>query len=591
MSNPSRTSARRDGELEACDPVNVAEQIAEICRIEGVRLIAGVMGGSATHIVRALDGIPGRRALYCRQERVAVDACDGFARVTGEPGVVFTDAGPGAANAMAGILNSWGDSVPVLFFAPIQDRFEVFAQRFTKEFPIVDVYSPVTKWTTKLVDPSQVGYVMRHAFGALRAPRSGPVVIGLPRDLAKLPALPTQHVPVAKAMRIPADPSLIRLAVEMLGKAEHPYLYVGAGALSSGATQELIEFAEQLTIPVATTLNAKGVFPESHPLSLGIGGFGRATYSTLQAEVAASEADVVLALGCGFKRDATKGPMSAEAKLIQVDVDPGALNDRYEADIAILGDARTVLAQMIVAAEAKLPADRLAARRDVITTVAERKERWWSLSEPILTSDARPIEPFRVAWEFSRLVNHDTTIVLHDAGGTRGYICQHYEATYPGGFIGYGVQSAMGWALGAAMGAKVAAPDKLVVAFMGDEAFLETAMDLETSIVCDVPILLILLNNREHSLAQLDQMTGGRGFNPTLGAVRWGGSRDLATLARALGATAERVTEPDEIAPALERAVRVVASGHTAVVEFVTARTPHMLGYLFREDGADAGGE
>lgn len=589
--SPMAAPERKPDRQRTGDTMNVAEQIADICRIEGVRFIAGVMGGSATHIVRALDGIPGRKALYCRQERVAVDACDGYARVTGEPGVVFTDAGPGAANAMAGILNSWGDSVPVLFFAPIQERFEVFAQRFTKEFPVIDVYGPVTKWTTKLVDPSQVAYVMRHAFGALRAPRSGPVVIGLPRDLAKLPSIPTDHVPVPKAMPTPADPALIKAAIEMLATAEHPYLYVGAGALNSGASRELIDLAERLTIPVATTLNAKGVFPETHPLSLGIGGFGRATYSTLQAEAAAAEADVVLALGCGFKRDATKGPMPASARLIQVDVDQGALNDRYQADLAILGDVRTVLTQMLEATTAQLSPDRLSPRPAVVTTVRERKERWQALSEPILTSDASPIEPFRVAWEFAKLVDHDKTIVLHDAGGTRGYICQHYDATYPGGFIGYGVQSAMGWALGAAMGAKVAAPDKLVVAFMGDEAFLETAMDLESSIVCDVPILLILLNNREHSLAQLDQMTGGRGFNPTLGAVRWSGSRDLAGIARALGASAERVTEPGEIAAALERAVDIVAGGHTAVVEFVTARTPHMLGYLFREGGADAGGE
>jgi thiamine pyrophosphate-dependent acetolactate synthase large subunit-like protein len=571
--------------------VNVADQIAEICHTEGVRLIAGVMGGSATHIVRALDAIPGRTALYCRQERVAVDACDGFARVTGEPGVVFTDAGPGAANAMAGILNSWGDAVPVLFFAPIQDRFEVFGQRFTKELPVVDVFGPVSRWATKLVDPGQVEYVMRHAFGVLRAPRTGPVVVGLPRDLAKLPATPFEYVAVPAAMRAPADDAAIRHAVELLGTAERPYLYVGAGALGSGATAELIELAELLTLPVSTTLNAKGVFPETHPLSLGIGGFGRATYSTLQAEAATDEADLVVAIGCGFKRDATKGPMPATTKVVQVDVDPAALNDRYRADLSILGDARTVVRQLIDAAAVDLPASRLEPRPAVAATIDVRRKRWWALSEPLLTSAARPIEPFRIAWEFSQLVDHDSTIVLHDAGGTRGYICQHYLATVPGGFIGYGVQSAMGWALGAAMGAKVAAPDKLVVAFMGDEAFLETAMDLETSIVCETPILLILLNNRADSLAQLDTMKGGRGFNPTLGRVRWTGARDLAGIARVLGAEADQVSEPDEIRPALERAVQTVTGGRTAVVEFITARTPHMLGYLWRGEGADAGGE
>jgi len=569
--------------------MNVAEQIAEICRIEGVRLIAGVMGGSATHIVRALDGIPGRTALYCHQERVAVDACDGFARVTGEPAVVFTDAGPGAANAMVGILNSWGDSVPLLFFAPIQDRFEIFAQRFTKELPIIEMYGPVSKWTTKLVDPSQVDAVMRNAFELLRAARSGPVVIGLPRDLAKLPGRVPDHRPTIPH-RPAADLGNVEAAVRLLAAAERPYLYVGAGVRTSGASAELLELAQLLTLPVATTLNAKGVLPEDHPLSLGIGGFSRATYSTLQAEEVAASADVALAIGCGFKRDATKAPMPAATTLIQVDVDPGALNHRYPADLAILGDAKSVLGAMVDAARRLVPASRLEPRPEVAARIRERKAAWLELCRPMLTSAERPINPFRVAAEFSRLVDHDATIVVHDAGGTRGYICQHYEATRPDGFLGYGVQSAMGWSLGAAMGAKVAAPDRLVAAWIGDEAFGEVAMDIETSVVCETPILVVLLNNRADSIAMLGSMTGGRGFNPTLGAVRWGGDGDLAAVARALGARAERVDDPDRIGPALEEAIACVERGRTALVEFITARSPHMLSYLWRGDAAGEGG-
>ena len=566
--------------------MNVAEQIAEICRLEGVRLIAGVMGGSATEIVAALDGIEGRTALYCRQERVAVDICDGFARVTGDPGAVFVDAGPGAANAMAGIVNSWGDSVPVLLFAPIQDRFEIFSQRFTKELPVTAVFGPVTKWTTKLVDPSQVDSAMRTAFMMLRAPRPGPVVIGLPRNLARLPGAQTTHVPVPRRLRTSANETELGEALEMLAGAERPYLYAGAGCLTSGASAELVELAEMLTLPVATTLNAKGVFPENHPLSLGIGGFGRATYSTLQAERHAEEADVAVAVGCGFKRDATKGPMPAGSKLVQIDVDPGALNNLYPADVAVLGDAKAVLHQMVATARDTLPEARLQPRPGVAERVQALKQRWLEICRPMLTSPQTPIEPFRITGEFSQLVDHDQTIVLHDAGGTRGYICQHYEATRPGGFIGYGVQSAMGWSLGAAMGAKVAAPDKLVTAFIGDEAFCETAIDLETSIVCNTPILVVLLNNRQDSLNRLDEMAGGRGFNPTLGPIRWAGGKDLSALARALGAESERVEDPEQVRAALERAIATVESGRTCVVEFITARTPHMLSELFTREAA-----
>ena len=223
---------------------------------------------------------------------------------------------------------------------------------------------------------------------------------------------------------------------------------------------------------------------------------------------------MAVAAGCGFKRDATKGPMPAGSKLVQIDVDPGALNNLYPADVAVLGDAKAVLHQMVAMARDTLPEARLQPRPGVAERVQALKQRWLEICRPMLTSAQTPIEPFRITGEFSQLVDHDQTIVLHDAGGTRGYICQHYEATRPGGFIGYGVQSAMGWSLGAAMGAKVAAPDKLVAAFIGDEAFYETAIDLETSIVCNTPILVVLLNNRQDSLNGWTRWRGAGASTP-----------------------------------------------------------------------------
>jgi thiamine pyrophosphate-dependent acetolactate synthase large subunit-like protein len=569
--------------------VNVAEQIAEICRLEGVRLVAGVMGGNATQLVRALDGIPGRHVLYCRQERVAVDACDGYARITGEPGVVFTDAGPGAANTMVGIVNSWGDSVPVLFLPPVVGPYDnLLGRRHSKELPVADLFAPVSKWAVRLSDAAQVDDVMRRAFQLLREPRSGPVVVGIPQALSKEESRGSHYTPVGRPRPLTADPAEIEKAVQLLAGAQRPYVYVGAGVLTARATGELRTLAELLTLPVATTLNAKGAFPETHPLSLGLGGFSEATYSTLQANQTVAEADVVLTIGAGFKRDAVKAPMPGGIKLIQVDIDPGELNSRAQADVAILGDAKAVLQQMVEAAQENLPKERFEPRAEVIGRVDALRRRWWEICEPMLTSDDTPVNPFRVTWELSNLVDHDQTVVLHDAGGTRGYVCQHYEATYPGGFIGYGVQSSMGWTLGAAMGAKVAAPGKLVVACVGDEAFCETAMDIETSVTCDAPILVVLLNNRADNLRHLDQMSGNAGFNPTLGPVRWGGGKNLSEVARALGADVARVETPPQIRPALERAVRSVSGGRTAVVEVVTARTKHRFPELFGVAGAGA---
>jgi acetolactate synthase-1/2/3 large subunit len=554
--------------------MDVADAIAAICHAEGVRVIAGVWGQSATRISKSLSELPDAKLFYCRQERVAVDICDGYARVSGKLAALFTDAGPAAANAMGGIVNSWGDSVPVLFFAAHNNRFEVL-RRTTKELPLVDLFAPVSKWAVVMNDPTQLHMIMRRAFSMLRGPRPGPVVIGLPDDLASMDVGELSYVPVSRAPASGGRQSDVEEAVRMLAAAHRPYVYVGAGALMSDSTAELVELSELLTLPVATTLNGKSVFPENHPLALGIGGFARASYSTLQAERVADDADLVLTIGCGFKKHAVKQRPGSGAKHIQVDADPEELNKEARADFAILGDAKVVLKQMLAAAKNLLPAQRLKPRTELIEKVQTLREKWWALSKPLLTSTDRPINPFRIIWEFSQLVDPAKTIVLHDAGGTRGTTSQHYVATVPHGFVGFGVQSAMGWSLGAAIGAKAAAPEKLVTAFIGDEAFCETAMDIETAIIGDTPILVILLNNRNDTLSR-------RG-NAKLDVARWKGGRQLSDVARVLGAATERVDDPEQVSAALMRGIRKVEQGETVVIEFEIARVRNSITYLYKE--------
>jgi acetolactate synthase-1/2/3 large subunit len=351
----------------------------------------------------------------------------------------------------------------------------------------------------------------------------------------------------------------------MLARAERPYVYAGAGVLWSEASAELVELAELLTLPVATTLNGKSGFPESHPLSLGIGGFARARYGTVQATRVAEAADVVMTIGCGFKQPATLAPMPGGARHIQVDIDATELHKETQADLALLGDAKLVLRQMIDNVRQRLPADRLKPRTDRIESIAGLRRRWDDISRPLLTSDEAPLNPFRVTKELSEAVDRDNTIVLHDAGSVRGTTCQHYIADKPRSFIGFGVQSAMGWSIGAAIGAKLAAPAKLVVAVIGEEAFTETALDLETSVRCGVPVLILVLNNR--AFTDRDGGTSAR-----LAQARFGSDLDICDLSDALGARTYRVARPDELSTALKSAIADVGRGTTAVVECMTCR-------------------
>jgi acetolactate synthase-1/2/3 large subunit len=538
--------------------------------------VAGITGQSIGHVADALAECDGMSIFYTRQERVAIDICDGYARASGKPGVVFTDAGPAAANAMGGLVNSAGDSVPVLFFAGHNDRFES-PNGQTKEIPFHELFAPVSKWVARIDDASQVGPIIRRAFMALRTGRPGPVVIGMPYDVSSMDAGNFEYTPVSGQPRVRsgADPASVAKAVEMIASAKRPYLYVGAGVLASEASEELVRFAELLTLPVATTLNGKSAFPENHPLALGIGGFRRALYGSLPAAKLADAADVIMTVGCGFKRHAAVVKPAESVRHIQIDVDPAEINRDHLADVAILGDAKIVLAQMAEAAQ-RLDAARRAPVAARLKEIEGLKSQWSKVSTPLLTSDETPINPFRVTNEFAKLVDPDNTIVLHDAGSVRGSTSQHYTVSKPRSFLGFGVQSAMGWSVGAAMGAKTAHPDKLVASVIGEEAFCETALDVETSVRCKTPILLIVINNR--AFADRDG-----GSSPTLARNRFGTQMEIGDLARALGAKAFRVVNPGDLSAALRDGITSTKAGTTAVVEVLTTRVKTSLYHLWEQ--------
>jgi thiamine pyrophosphate-dependent acetolactate synthase large subunit-like protein len=288
----------------------------------------------------------------------------------------------------------------------------------------------------------------------------------------------------------------------------------------------------------------------------------------------AESADVILTIGCGFKQHATVARPSQSTRHIQVDVDPAEINRDHLADVAILGDAKVVLGQLLAAAKSHLPAARHAPIERRLEEIRALKADWEKVCEPLFTADTAPINPFRVTREFARVVDPAQTIILHDAGTVRGTTSQHYVAPRPRSFLGFGVASAMGWSIGAAMGAKKAQPDKLVVAFIGEEAFNETAMDIETSIRNNAPILVIVKNNRK-----IPDTDGGK--SKKLAVARFQQGVDICPLATALGAKAYRVEQPSDLAATFKQAIADVTGGRTAVVDVVTQRMNGSLHHLW----------
>jgi acetolactate synthase-1/2/3 large subunit len=530
--------------------------IVDMLKIEGVSTLFCY---PTTPVIEAAAAA-GIRPLLCRQERVGVDMANGYARVkNGRPFAVFAmQYGPGAENAFSGIATAYSDSSPILLL-PLGHRREV--SQVAPSFRSSRVYAPLTRSVEEILDPSHVHDVMRRAFNHLKNGRLGPVMVELPMDLveAEVPNPALRYRPV-RPTRSAADARDVEAAAALLTEADCPVIQAGQGIFYADAHEELRELAELMQIPVVTTVEGKSAFPENHPLSLGTAGLVQTGHGKHILE----KADVVLAVGSSLTRHYLVNRVMpvADKRVVHCTNDPRDLYKGYETDVALLGDAKLVLRQLIEAL-----ADRAPRRRDVTIAaeIAQVKRAWLAQWQRKLGSGETPITPYRVISEFSRVVAADEAIVTHDSGSPRDQMLPFYEATVPHSYLGWGKSHALGTGLGLTIGAKVAAPDKFCVNFMGDAAFGMTGLDFETSVRIDAPICTIVLNNATMAIEK-DYMTLSHAKYRT---------RDIggnyASIARDLGGWSERVEDPAEIGAAIGRARDQTRNGRAALLEIITS--------------------
>ena len=538
--------------------MRVVDVISEILKREGVEFLSCY----PTNTLIEAAALAGIRPIVCRQERVGVGIADGFTRVTNGKriGVFTMQAGPGAENAFSGITTAYSDSVPVLLL-PVghaRDTSQVF-----HFFRSVQSYAPVTKWSEEITLASQVPEIMRRAFSYLKMGRLGPVLVEIPNDAAleEFPAAAIHYSPVKRTVS-GANARDVSEAAKILTESRTPVIVAGQGVLYAEASDELVELAELLQAPVTTTLEGKSAFPEHHPLSLGTGAgvMPRPVHSFLQ------NADVIFAIGASLtKHSIVAAPIPAGKTIIHATNDERDINKHYPADYPILGDAKPVLRQFIDAIKDELGNK----KREANGTAAEiqkGKEEWMAEWMPKLTSDEKPLNPYRVMWEFMNLFDRKNTIVTHDAGSPRNQLVPFYQAPAPRTYIGWGKSHALGTGLGLIMGAKLAAPEKFCVNFMGDAAFGMTGLDFETAVRNNIPTLTIVLNNN-FMAAETHSMQASHERYGTMNILG-----NYADLARSLGGWSERVEEPSRIVPALQRARKVTDDGKAALLEFITSR-------------------
>ena len=537
--------------------MRVVDAIAEILKREGVEFLSCY----PTNTLIEAAASAGIRPIVCRQERVGVGIADGFTRITNGKriGVFTMQAGPGAENAFSGITTAYSDSVPILVLPVGHARNTSQVFHF---FRSVQAYAPVTKWTEEITLANQVPEIMRRAFSYLKMGRLGPVLVEIPNDAAveEFPGA-VNYTPVKRTVS-GANTRDVAEAAKVLVQAKSPVIVAGQGVLYAEASAELAELAELLEAPVTTPLEGKSAFPEHHPLSLGTGAgvMPRPVQTFLQ------KADVVFAIGASLtKHSIVAAPIPAGKVIIHATNDERDINKHYPADYPILGDAKPVLRQFIEAVKDLLGAK----KRDggsVTGEIKETKEQWIAEWMPKLTSNEKPLNPYRVMWEFMNLFDRKDVIVTHDAGSPRNQLVPFYQAPTPRSYIGWGKSHALGTGLGLIMGAKLAAPEKFCVNFMGDAAFGMTGLDFETAVRNDIPILTIVLNNN-FMAAETHSMHASHERYGTMNILG-----NYADLARSLGGWSERVEDPNQIVPALQRAKKVTDDGKAALLEFITSR-------------------
>jgi acetolactate synthase-1/2/3 large subunit len=534
--------------------VNGDEYIAKILKQEGVTWLSCFPSNPMIEAV-AKEGI---RPIAFRHERGAVMAADGYARVSDRAniGVVAMQSQAGAENAMGGLAQANADNVPLL----ILPGGNALSQLFTRpNFSPVNNWGHVSRRAEFITGPNETGNVMRRAIHQLRSSAPGPVVVELPQDIVGQ-EVPEQHQNYQSPRATTSVPSAgdISDAARALVDAKDPMIWAGGGVLSARATEELRTLAELLEIPVYTSLPGKSAIDERHPLAIGSGGLS----VTGPARQWLRESDLMLAVGTSLTTTPYGQQFSQEKFLIHAVNDVNEINKDTVCDIGLVGDARETLLMLIDAVKGLVGEG--GRKSGATARVRAAKEEWWSSWLPYLESDTAPISPYRVIYELDKNLDKENSVVTHDAGAPRDQMAPFFTATSPHSYVGWGKTTHLGASIPLMIGAKMAMPERMCVAFLGDGAFGMSGLDVETAVRAELPITVVLLNN-----GIMATYPGGTPVaREQFGVTKMSGN--YAQIAMGLGAEGLSVSKASELAGAIQSAATHNKEGRTVLIDVQT---------------------
>jgi acetolactate synthase-1/2/3 large subunit len=538
--------------------MNGANALLEALEHQGVQHVFGILGGAILPVYDALCTHPKIRHILARHEQGAAHAADGYARASGKPGVCFATSGPGATNLVTGIANAHLDSSPVIAVTgqvPTtggKSTYMIGRDAF-QEADIIGITTPITKYNTQIRTVREIPGTVTSCFYIATTGRPGPVVIDFPKDVqAATDDVEWDYKIDLKGYNptINPHPLQVRKAAELLAEAERPIILAGGGVITADAADELFTLAELLLAPVATTFMGKGAFPEIHPLSLGTIGM----HGNPLANKMLLEADVMLAVGTRFSDRATGNTdtFAPEAKKIQVDIDAAEIGKNIDVDIPIVADSKKALAAIYerLIKQAKKKTDspwnqRIKQARDI-------------MNPP--NHDTTSMKPKTLLQTLRKLLPEDT-IVTTEVGQNQMWSALYFKALKPRTFISSGGLGTMGFGFPASIGAKTARPDRPVFDIAGDGSFIMTEQELACSVIENIPVTVIVLNNGVLGMvAQWQRMF----YKKRYVATKLGTYPDFVKLAESYGAQGLRAKSIPEFQRAVQTALK---SNVTTVID------------------------
>ena len=540
--------------------MNVWQGIVSALKAEKTEYIFGLPGGDLFY--DALYDVPEIKTVLVREESAGPFMAMGYARLSGSPGICFAPAGPGVANLVPGILEAHSACLPVIAIGCSSNRANAGMGAF-QEMDQVSILKPITKWSERVTEPNRISWVMRRAFSLATQGKPGPVYVDIPRDTGAEEITPASYVPVEYPLRTSGDPQKIKEAAALLLKARRPVLVPGGGAVSSRAFDEVKKIVELLSLPLMTTPCGRGILSEEHPMACGLVGL----YFSEIGEKVYGEADLLMTLGSrnedfqsGEQRFFPKG-----AKYIQVDIDPEEMGRNWVPDVAVAGDIKLVLQALL--RELQRAGVKKGKPNPRMAKLLKAKEAYEArVKKECLSDSSIPLKTKRIVRELYEVFGKDT--ILANENGSQdlwSYYWPYYKVGNINSCVAPGEQTCMGGGCSAAIGAKLAMPERDVVCTTGDGAFQMFMKELATAAQHKAPVTYVVLNNFSLGWIKFAQRNRGNRFISTDYMVQ----PDFVKIAEASQCYGERVEKPEEIRPALERALKATRKGVPAVLDFV----------------------